>query len=148
MFIVGRAVAGMGASGIQNGGFTIIAQSVPMRKRPPLTGLVLGLSQLGLVMGPLIGGALTEYTSWRWCEYSTYIHLPKFLLQHRLLHQLASRWRCRHFAPLRPPPRNFERPNLAYRLSRSRPHRLRTLCTSYDPTASRIAIWREPVFLE
>lgn len=68
MLIVGRAVAGMGASGIQNGAFTIIAQSVPMQRRPPLTGLVMGLSQLGLVMGPLIGGALTEYTTWRWCE--------------------------------------------------------------------------------
>lgn len=29
------------------------------------TGLV---SNLGLVMGPLIGGALTEYTTWRWCK--------------------------------------------------------------------------------
>lgn len=24
------------------------------------------VSNLGLVMGPLIGGALTEYTTWRW----------------------------------------------------------------------------------
>ena len=68
MLIIGRAVAGMGASGIQNGAFTIVAKCVPMQKRPPLMGLVLGLSQLGLVMGPLLGGALTEYTTWRWCE--------------------------------------------------------------------------------
>jgi MFS family permease len=68
MLIAGRAIAGMGASGIQNGAFTIVAQSVPLHKGPPLMGLVLGISQLGLVMGPLIGGALTEYTTWRWCE--------------------------------------------------------------------------------
>lgn len=33
MLIVGRAVAGMGSSGILNGGLTIIAGSVPMHKR-------------------------------------------------------------------------------------------------------------------
>lgn len=34
MLIAGRAVAGMGASGILNGAFTIIAGCVPMPKRP------------------------------------------------------------------------------------------------------------------
>lgn len=33
MFIVGRAVAGMGGSGIVNGGLTILAKCVPMQKR-------------------------------------------------------------------------------------------------------------------
>lgn len=27
------------------------------------------VSQLGTISGPLIGGALTDYASWRWCEY-------------------------------------------------------------------------------
>jgi MFS family permease len=34
MLIVGRAIAGMGTSGIMNGAFTIIAGCVPMAKRP------------------------------------------------------------------------------------------------------------------
>ena len=34
MLIVGRAIAGMGTSGIQNGAMTMIASSVPMEKRP------------------------------------------------------------------------------------------------------------------
>lgn len=33
MFIVGRAVAGMGGSGIVNGGLTMIAKCIPMEKR-------------------------------------------------------------------------------------------------------------------
>lgn len=37
MLIVGRAVAGMGGSGIQNGAFTIVAGSVPMPRRPGMS---------------------------------------------------------------------------------------------------------------
>ncbi|KAK9315522.1 major facilitator superfamily domain, general substrate transporter [Lipomyces starkeyi] len=73
MLIVGRAIAGMGTSGILNGAFTIISGCVPMSRRPTMLGLVMGVSQVGLAAGPLIGGALTEYTTWRWCFY---INLP------------------------------------------------------------------------
>ncbi|KAL4792163.1 major facilitator superfamily domain-containing protein [Aspergillus venezuelensis] len=71
--IGGRAVAGIGSSGLLNGGMTIIAGAVPLEKRPVYTGIYLGISQLGIVCGPLIGGALTQYTTWRWCFY---INLP------------------------------------------------------------------------
>lgn len=36
MLIVGRAIAGMGSSGIMNGAFTIIAGCVAMAKRPSM----------------------------------------------------------------------------------------------------------------
>ncbi|KAF4833737.1 Efflux pump mlcE [Colletotrichum tropicale] len=73
MLIVGRTIAGLGASGIINGSFTIISASVPLEKRPPLIGTCMGISQLGQVIGPLIGGAFTTGYTWRW---SFYINLP------------------------------------------------------------------------
>ncbi|KAF1362295.1 efflux pump protein [Lizonia empirigonia] len=73
MLIGGRAIAGMGSSGLLNGGMTIIAGAVPLEKRPMYTGIYLGISQVGIVCGPLLGGALTQYTTWRWCFY---INLP------------------------------------------------------------------------
>ncbi|KAI1800663.1 efflux pump [Daldinia bambusicola] len=73
MLIVGRAVAGFGAAGITNGAITIISSCAPLEKRPALIGLTMGIMQLGLVAGPLIGGAFTSYTTWRWCFY---VNLP------------------------------------------------------------------------
>ncbi|POR34549.1 MFS multidrug transporter, putative [Tolypocladium paradoxum] len=42
MFIIGRAVAGLGSSGLQKGAFTIIAAAAPLEKRPALMGMVMG----------------------------------------------------------------------------------------------------------
>ncbi|ESU11755.1 hypothetical protein SNK03_011739 [Fusarium graminearum] len=53
--IVGRAIAGVGGSGIFAGALTILAFSVPLHKRPMYTGLV------------------SDKVSWRWCFY---INLP------------------------------------------------------------------------
>ena len=73
MLIAGRAIAGLGAAGIQTGTMIIITACVPPQRRPTITGIVMGIAQLGFVAGPLISGALTEYSTWRWCFY---LNLP------------------------------------------------------------------------
>jgi MFS family permease len=40
VFIIGRAIAGLGAGGIFAGALTIIAYSIPLRKRPIFTGCI------------------------------------------------------------------------------------------------------------
>lgn len=60
-FIIGRAIAGMASAGIFSGGNMIIIPLVPLRKRPVFTsvfGLAFGLSS---VLGPIVGGTLTDH---------------------------------------------------------------------------------------
>lgn len=67
MFILGRAVAGVGASGISSGAIIVISRCFPTHKRPVWTTAIGGSQMIGIVSSPVIGGALIDWMSWRAC---------------------------------------------------------------------------------
>lgn len=73
VFIVGRAIAGLGCAGLVSESMTIVAFSVEPTQRPKFLGFVGSCYGLGSVCGPLIGGAFTSHVTWRWCFY---LNLP------------------------------------------------------------------------
>ncbi|OJJ48314.1 hypothetical protein ASPZODRAFT_130293 [Penicilliopsis zonata CBS 506.65] len=103
MFIVGRAVQGMGGAGLLSGAFTIIAAAVPRDKKPLYVGIGIAISSIGSVIGPVVGGALTQHASWRWCFY---INLPPgglaclLLLLMRIPEQIEKKPVTQNFMPL------------------------------------------------
>jgi MFS family permease len=68
--IVGRAICGVGGSGMYVGVMTLLASTTTMHERPMYvggTGLTWGL---GTVLGPIIGGAFSDSSAgWRWAFY-------------------------------------------------------------------------------
>lgn len=66
VFIVGRAIAGVGSARIYAGAVIIIVYTVPLRQRPIYTGALGAVFGVASVAGPLLGGAFTNNVSWRW----------------------------------------------------------------------------------
>lgn len=67
MFIVGRSIAGFGASAFQAGMLMVLRHSLPIHKQPVAISIAMTCSSAGLVSAPMIGGALTDALSWRAC---------------------------------------------------------------------------------
>jgi len=64
-----RAIQGLGAGGLIVGAQSIIGDVVSPRDRGRYVGLFGAVFGASTVLGPLIGGLLTEYLSWRWVFY-------------------------------------------------------------------------------
>ncbi|GAA5885753.1 hypothetical protein JCM6882_007554 [Rhodosporidiobolus microsporus] len=67
VLILGRAIQGLGYSGLFIGILAITANTLPIRMQAIVTSLMNASYGTGTVLGPLVGGAFTSKVSWRWC---------------------------------------------------------------------------------
>ncbi|OCF31076.1 tetracycline efflux protein [Kwoniella heveanensis BCC8398] len=71
--IVFRAIQGLGGGGILTLSLIIISDVVSLKERGKYQGITGVVVALANSAGPILGGAITEKISWRWCFY---INLP------------------------------------------------------------------------
>ncbi|HEX6178006.1 MAG TPA: MDR family MFS transporter, partial [Thermoanaerobaculia bacterium] len=64
--ILWRALQGLGAGGLIPLGMTIIGDIYTLEERARMQGLFSGVWGLSSVVGPLVGGFITDQLSWRW----------------------------------------------------------------------------------
>jgi EmrB/QacA subfamily drug resistance transporter len=68
-----RAVQGLGAGGLMSLAFSIVGDVIPPRDRGRYQGYFGAVFGASSVLGPLIGGFLVDYASWR---YVFYVNIP------------------------------------------------------------------------
>lgn len=64
-----RGVQGVGAGGLISMAFAVLGDVIPPRERGRYTGWFTSVFAVTSVVGPLLGGFLTDHVSWRWVFY-------------------------------------------------------------------------------
>ncbi|KAM5350128.1 hypothetical protein ACJ41O_006633 [Fusarium nematophilum] len=67
VFILGRAISGLGRGAINGGIFKLLRHCFPLSQQALMHSVVGGFQSAGLVSAPTIGGALIDAISWRAC---------------------------------------------------------------------------------
>lgn len=67
IFILGRAVRGLGRGAINGGLFKLLRQCFPLSKQAITNSFFGSIQSVGLITAPTIGGALIDAFSWRAC---------------------------------------------------------------------------------
>jgi EmrB/QacA subfamily drug resistance transporter len=75
--IIGRVIQGIGAALMLPSLLPILFNATPKNKVGSVMGLQVSFSSIFLIVGPFIGGAFTQYLSWR---YAFFINIPLCLV--------------------------------------------------------------------
>ncbi|GED16921.1 MDR family MFS transporter [Aneurinibacillus migulanus] len=67
--IIFRAIQGLGAGALSSISFTIIGDIYPFEQRAKVQGWLSSVWGIAGIIGPLVGGVLVDYVSWRWVFY-------------------------------------------------------------------------------
>ena len=110
IFIVGRAIAGIGAAGLIQGALAVVTYIAPLEKRPMFIGLVVSVFGISACSGPILGGVLTDRVGWRWCFWinvpmgAAILALVVFSLKLKStqnpMRRLSKRLKLQHMDPL------------------------------------------------
>ncbi|MGH8103241.1 MAG: MFS transporter, partial [bacterium] len=82
--IVYRLIQGLGAGGLMPLTFTIVGEIYSYEERGKMQGYLSGVWGLASLIGPLIGGLLTDHLSWRWVFY---INIPFGILAGSIIYR-------------------------------------------------------------
>lgn len=98
--LVGRSLQGVGGGGILALTEIVVTDLVPLRQRGQYFGIISGMWSVGSVLGPVVGGAFAQNTTWRWIFWVNlpfigiaFVMVPLFLKLNFLPTSLASKLR-------------------------------------------------------
>jgi EmrB/QacA subfamily drug resistance transporter len=87
-----RLIQGLGAGGVLPINQTILGDVYPLEQRARITGLFSTIWGVSGLLGPAIGGFLTEHVSWRWCFYVNFpLCVLSMVLIWKFLHEQVER---------------------------------------------------------
>jgi len=66
LLVGARAVQGIGAAALFPASMAVLVDAFPADRQARAIGIIVGISGIGMALGPFVGGVLTETLSWRW----------------------------------------------------------------------------------
>jgi MFS family permease len=89
--VICRAFQGLGGAGIYTLTLFSILRILPYEQYDRASSLAGGILSIGLVLGPLLGGAIANNGKWRWVFLLKYVHsfMLEFVAQFNLIPETA-----------------------------------------------------------